>query len=296
MSNEEMVALVQKNWDQKIVKDLCLNNEGLVRSIAYRFRNLAEMDDMIQEGFIALFMAIKNYDVNKGFSFTTYASECIVCGIKNYISEFGNAIRIPRNMKLLILNYRRFISMYDAKHNTEPKDEEIKDHLHIGQRLLNDIKKADYIMQVSSLDVDVDESGSDLGSLIPAPNNNIEECLNSIANDELKAVLWALVDATGEYEGKVIRCLYMGEKTVSKTAECLNKSESEVNRLKNKSLRSLKMKKDILKPYISDELRYSLGIKGGYKWYMNTGSSSTEYIAMKLLEEDTKHNLKKAYI
>lgn len=296
MTNEELVEMLQEKWDRKIAQELCLNNEGIIRNIASRFKLFAEMDDIMQEGYIALCVAAKNYDSSKGVKFITYASECITCSIKNYISEYGHSIRIPRNYKMLINKYQRFIKMYVTRNGSEPNDEEIRNYMCIGKQLLDDIRKTEYIMQVSSLDVCIDEHNSTLGELIPASEDDIKECIESIENEELKAVLWGLVDATGEYEGKVIRSLYMDEKTVSETAEDMGKSETEILRLKNKSLRSLKMKKEVLKPYISDELRYSLGVKGGYKWFINTGTSSTEYTALKLMEEDTRHQLKKAYI
>lgn len=54
MSNEELVTLYQ-NGDKQVLEGLIENNEGIVRKLAYKYRNinkLLELDDLIQSGYV----------------------------------------------------------------------------------------------------------------------------------------------------------------------------------------------------------------------------------------------------
>ncbi len=76
MSDEELTKLAQTN--EKAVEVLLGRYKGLVGKIARRyFLICGELDDMVQEGMIALYKAIKTYDASKNASFKTFATLCI---------------------------------------------------------------------------------------------------------------------------------------------------------------------------------------------------------------------------
>ena len=73
MSDEELTKLAQT--DEKAVEALLGRYKGLVCKIARRyFLICGELDDMGQEGMIALYKAIKAYDASKDASFKTFAT------------------------------------------------------------------------------------------------------------------------------------------------------------------------------------------------------------------------------
>ncbi|KHD14965.1 sigma-70 family RNA polymerase sigma factor [Clostridium butyricum] len=77
MSNEELVTLYQ-NGDKQVLEGLIENNEGIVRKLAYKYRNinkLLELDDLIQSGYVGLITAANKYKVKgeNSSNFITFA-------------------------------------------------------------------------------------------------------------------------------------------------------------------------------------------------------------------------------
>ena len=64
--------------DEAVRNEIVLKNLGLVRSCALSLRNMyikfGDVDDVVNEGVIALMEAIESYDPDKGAKFETYAT------------------------------------------------------------------------------------------------------------------------------------------------------------------------------------------------------------------------------
>lgn len=78
---------------------LVTSNLRLVTSIAKKHLNRGlELMDLVQEGSIGLMKAIKKYDYEKGFKFSTYATWWIRQAITRAIADQARTIRIPVHM------------------------------------------------------------------------------------------------------------------------------------------------------------------------------------------------------
>ena len=76
-------------------------NAGLVRSIALKFRGRGiEYEDLIQIGTIGLVKAVRSFDADRGFAFSTYAVPLIVGEIKRTLRDEG-LIKVGRRQKKL---------------------------------------------------------------------------------------------------------------------------------------------------------------------------------------------------
>ncbi len=64
---------------------------GLIRFHAGKLAGSAEVDDLIQEGLIALLKAIPQYDAARGTDFSAYAQSCILNRMRNYIRKEARA-------------------------------------------------------------------------------------------------------------------------------------------------------------------------------------------------------------
>ena len=80
-----------------------LKYKRLVGSIAVQFSSVADIEDLMQEGFIGLLEASKRFDPDRGVKFTTYAYPWI----KKYIREEATR-RIKHNTKECELNEEIF--------------------------------------------------------------------------------------------------------------------------------------------------------------------------------------------
>ena len=86
-----MVESYQQSRDIRLRNEIVLKSMGLVRTVALSLRNMyakfGEVDDVINEGVLALMDAIESFDEEKGAKFETYASLRIRGAIIDYIRK-----------------------------------------------------------------------------------------------------------------------------------------------------------------------------------------------------------------
>ena len=97
LSDEEVVFLAQEG------------NSGALEHIIVRYRNFvykkakqffligSDEDDLIQEGMIGLYAAIKSYRADKGAKFATYANHCIDNSVQSALRKFTRKKDIPQS-------------------------------------------------------------------------------------------------------------------------------------------------------------------------------------------------------
>lgn len=111
--------------DEKLIEQIRLGDLGAQNYLLEKYRNVvnmkankffligAESDDMIQEGMIGLFKAIKSFDLEKNNSFKTFANLCIE-------RQLITAIKTSNRQKHLPLNssFSLNTSAYDENDDT----------------------------------------------------------------------------------------------------------------------------------------------------------------------------------
>ena len=79
----------------------------MVLKVTYRVRNTGyELQDLFQVGVISLLQAIRAYDLEKGFKFSTYAVSRIIGEIRLYLRDDG-IIKVSRSLKKLAREVRK---------------------------------------------------------------------------------------------------------------------------------------------------------------------------------------------
>ena len=77
MTDEEL-SIKAQSGDENALGDLLQSYKSLVNKIARSYFLLGgEIEDIVQEGMIGLYKAIKNYSIGKNASFKTFATTCI---------------------------------------------------------------------------------------------------------------------------------------------------------------------------------------------------------------------------
>ena len=75
-----------KQLDEQALEEIFLEFKPFIRTMAFKyFLSGADRDDLMQEGMIGLFNAIKTYDVTKEVPFPLFAKRCIVLRLKTVI-------------------------------------------------------------------------------------------------------------------------------------------------------------------------------------------------------------------
>ena len=117
------IALVSaaQSGDKEAMERLVLDNMGLVRTVAVKFRDRGtEMEDLLQIGALGMIKAIHSFDVSRGTAFSTYAVPLIVGEIRRHLRDDG-LIRVSRGMRhtgVLLMRERARIAAEEGRDAT----------------------------------------------------------------------------------------------------------------------------------------------------------------------------------
>ena len=170
ISSKDNMKKLQQYHDNPTIElrnDIVVDNLGLVISIAkdYANTNHIEIMDLIQEGSLGLINAVEDYDINKGFAFSTFATPYIKNAIRAYLSKHSHLITIPSWVQAKKRKVQNAVDTLTMRLERTPTSQEIVDFLNDGTTV-NDIDNLlFYYKDVYSLDYNLSENNDDKLSL-----------------------------------------------------------------------------------------------------------------------------------
>ena len=285
MSNKQLVLRIKagENVADNMLQ-LWQQNQGFIRSIAKKYAAYEEMEDLVQQGYFGLCNAVNGYDRDSGVTFLHYASFWIRQSIQRYVVECGKVIRLPSHFRGKLTKYKRFTAAMYAEFNRRPTDQELCYYLCVGYEKLEELKRAAVMDKMGSLDVPVgDGEENALCDLIACPDNPENEILDKVQAEQLKQIIWALVDDLPGECPEVLRARYQEDLTLKETAARIGTTIEAVRQWQSKGLRELRKpsRSNELKPFIWDDYVYNRSFHGnGVGSFNRTWTSSTERIAL----------------
>ena len=230
MTNEKLVELVQKGENVS-------ENMGLLfkqnKSLIYKFVHnkvsyINDLDDLMQQAYIGVYNAALAYNQEK--------MQCLFSTMMKF--HIFNSLRdnseLPEHMKILIFKYNYF------ENGIAPSDDYICGTLNIDKRKLNTIK----ICSKPSISLDITlNDDEDISLHENIADEKIESFNISVENDNLKHILNNALSKLSEQERYIIMQAVGYNRNYNAIGEDLGLTYSEVRKVIDKGLRSLR--KDI---------------------------------------------------
>lgn len=286
MTNEELAVLIKAgvNVDSNMFL-LYEQTKSFIHVIAKRYHGSAEVEDLEQEGFLALYDAIAGYDAGKGYEFLTYAGYWIKLRISNYVNGCYT-IRIPPPKRKMLQEYKRVVNVFSISLGRKPERQEIAANMGLSVGQVEDIEALIVLEKIVSLDVlpAGDESNNTLGDIIPCNDEFDAGVIEDAQQEELAAIIWPLVDALPDDQGYILRQRYQEGRTYASIGCDMGINTGQTRTIEDKALRKLRFSRQSwrLRSFLSeyDEI-YSRAIVGNSAGRFNTTwESSTERVAL----------------
>lgn len=285
-TNEELVARIKAgiNVADNMLR-LWNQTKRFIRLLAKRYEGQAELEDLEQEGYLALYDAIDGYDSGKGVKFLTYAEYWIKRRMTRYIQS-NTAVRLPANEWGNAREYRKTVNAFQVYLGRKPTRNEIAYNMGLSVEQVAQIEKNVRMERIASLESPLfDEADGTLGDTVASGTDVEGDVLDDVQAQHLNAELWAAVDLLPEEQADIIRMRYKGSKTVREIGELIGLTGGKVRRLEVKALRELRHS-DLIYPfceYLPDAIGSGV-YYGGVGQFNHTWTSSTERAALKLSE------------
>lgn len=280
MTNEQLVALIRagENVADNMLK-LYEQNRGMIYQIAKKYSGYAEMDDLMQEGYLALYYAVQHYDPRQDALFMTYAGYWLNQRMQRYIDNCCHSVRFPVGAQTDIRKYEKVVKEYRKEYGREPSERELCRSLYVSREKLREIKKSARMAKIRSLSepMNVDEDIS-LGDSIASDQNMEEDVCRELDYDIMQKALWKVVDDLPEQQAAVIRMRYQEHMTLDTVGQNMGVSRERVRQEEAKAYRKLRLPhksigyKDYFEQYISASPIYHVGVGR----FQRTWTSSVE--------------------
>lgn len=291
MTNEQLVARIQSGEDEaENMLRLWERNQRFITVKAKRFSGYAEMDDLQQEGYIALCNAVQHYDPDQGSTFIHYAAFWIRQGMQRYIENCCGAVRIPVGVQTEIRKYRNICCSFQKQYGREVTDRELCGLLCIDGGKLDQLKKDAEMGKVRSLSEPIGGEDGDLtlGDAVPSADDPEGATMQELDAENMKQDLWIAVDELPGKLPSVIRCRFLEGRTLQEVGQLIGVNKEAVRRQQEKALRELRWSSRGRKyrRYYEEYIAASSVRHVGVASFQRIWTSSTEREAIRRAEVD----------
>lgn len=239
-TDEELFAMYQTSKSQEIRQELTLRYMYLAKAIAIEmnmcYAHFMQVEDVVNEGAIAIMKGIDRFDPDKGIKFSTFISRRIR----------GMVYDLVREKEIMPRTYgKRKQAMEDAirefqnKQGRLPSDEELAEFMQMNLKrcktLLSQVRLYESVSLDETVDEDSEQSVLQLASEDPAVQPE-----ESFVRNETAEILARAIDQLKDNLKTVISLYYVEGLAMHEIAEVLGVSDSRVSQMHKTAIQKLR--------------------------------------------------------
>lgn len=232
MSLETLSLLdAAREGDNRACERLLEENSGLVWSVVRRYLGRGtDPEDLYQLGCLGFLKAVRGFDPNLGYQFSTYAVPKIAGEIRRFLRDDG-AVKVSRGVREQGGLIRKARDLLQSKMGREPTLSELSEETGLAPEELAAVETAN--APVSSLQ-------SELGDGLTLEQTVGDEGMEEYTLERI--ALREAVNRLPERERQVIELRYFRGMTQEKAAQILGVSQVQVSRIEHKAVERLRNK------------------------------------------------------
>ena len=246
ISNEQLVDRIKAGENEADnMLQLWQQNRGFVYKVARRFSGYAEMDDLMQEGYLGLDEAVRQYRSDKDAGFLTYAKFWIRQRMQRYIDNCCSVVRIPVHAQGDVRRYKRAVREYQKYYGCEPPESALCALLDVGQEKLCAIRENARTGQIDSLNrvIGGDDEDITIADTVASGEDMEADVIRELDRENMSRELWIAVDQLPGNLPAVVRFRYQEGMTLERVGQEFGVSRNYARQLESKAFRMLRTEK-----------------------------------------------------
>jgi RNA polymerase sigma factor (sigma-70 family) len=290
VTNEELVVRIKAGIDvPENMLQLWEQTRAFIHTVALHYQGYADLEDLEQEGYLALYDAVDGYEPESGCKFLSYAKHWMRQRMKRYIDNCCQTVRVPGHEQSRLHQYRKMVNAFLVHLGRRPTEWEVTHNLNLDEKQRRDLESAMRAAQIGSLDAALQEGedGDTVGDMVTCSVDVEMDALDRLQQEQLQAVIWPMVDRLPGRQPDVIRKRYQEGMTLKEIGEAYGVNLNAIRQSERDGLRALRRSRDSgrLRAFLPELLEPQAYRRNGIREFDRTWESSTERVAMKLAEK-----------
>lgn len=241
-TNEDLLKEYQKDKNLKIKQELVIRYLYIVKSLAVQMRDVyvsfVQIEDVINEGVLAIMKGLDKFDLDKNVKFETYISK----RIRGMIIDLARKHDwVPRSMRKMIKKIDMATAELYNILGRYPTEEELAEYLDISLKKYQEMAAAMPMVNIVSLDMVMEESSEKKKTVQIVSANSSEQPEKQFLVEEEKQLLAEAVKSLNKNEQLVISLYYIEELNMKQIAEVMQVSEPRISQIHSNAIRKLRV-------------------------------------------------------
>ncbi len=223
--------------DQRAHDELIERFLPLARKLARRYASSSEpYDDLVQVASLGLVKAVKRFDPDRGFAFTSFAVPTIVGELKRYFRDSAWALHVDRSAQERARKIADARQELTAGSGRPPRVDELALYLEMSQEEVLDGLQVAEAFDAISLDAPISGEDDDTASrldILGRPDGDLDRV-------DQQATIFAAARHLPRREREILFLRFSEDLTQSEIAARLGVSQMQISRLLRRSLERLR--------------------------------------------------------